>query len=322
MHTSSGPRRKSTVLASLPLVLAAALASAQNDDAPVFRTSTRLVQLNVVVLDQQNHPANGLGLGDFHVFDNGVEQKLAHFSPGQDSSPASPVSPSPLLVTNRQGANDQPQAVTAILIDEFLLDSPRVVPAELTAPIRSARLAVLSYLASMPPGQRIALYAMRRDGIVVIHDFTSNSASLVAAAKTLGAGGVRGKSINLPGLRPEGARALRGWKENGRSGLRSRNLVPNDDFGSLLTAGIAAIVEHLEAVPGRKNLVWISSTLPETVSGFDMPTMLNGAGANITATPSLANPTLHQSIHHRKGSTTRCATRPLAQRLQHRRLPH
>ena len=290
--------RRSILAALLPaaaLLLAvtpfAATALAQDDDTPVLRTSTRLVQLNVVVLDKDNHPVSNLTLTDFHIYDNGIEQKLVHFSPSQPLPPSSPTRSSPLVISNRQAADDIPRGVTAILVDEFLLDSPQVLPAEVTAPIRSARLSVLSYLSSMQPGEQVALYAMRREGIVVIHDFTSDSAALVAAAKTLGGGGLRGKSVNLSGLSPESARALRGWTDSGRSAPRPHDPKPSDDFSSLLTSGLASIVQHLQAVPGRKNLVWISSTLPSTTSGFDMRTLLNGANANVTPTPTLGNPT-------------------------------
>jgi len=287
MNAASGSGWKPALLVAL--LLAAGPALAQDDDNPVLRTSTRLVQLNVVVLDKDNHTVSDLALTDFHVYDNGVEQKLVHFSPARGLS-ASPAQPSPLVISNRQAAKDQNRGVTAILVDEFLLDSPQVLPAEVTAPIRSARLSVLSYLSSMPPGEQVALYAMHREGVVVIHDFTSDSASLIAAAKTLGGGGLRGKSVNLTGLRPESARALRGWTDNGRSAPRPHDPKTSDDFGSLLTAGLASIVQHLQAVPGRKNLVWISSTLPSTTAGFDMQTMLGGRDANITPTPTLDNP--------------------------------
>ncbi|MGB6827202.1 MAG: hypothetical protein WBE41_04090, partial [Terracidiphilus sp.] len=54
--------------------------TAQNDQAPQVSTTTRLVQLDVVVHDKQNHPVTGLTKDDFRVFDNGVEQKIAHFT--------------------------------------------------------------------------------------------------------------------------------------------------------------------------------------------------------------------------------------------------
>jgi len=43
------------------------------------------------------------------VYDKGVEQKLVHFSPSQ-ALPAVPASASPLAISNRPAADDQPSA--------------------------------------------------------------------------------------------------------------------------------------------------------------------------------------------------------------------
>ena len=61
---------------SLLLALLAVPLRAQNRDAPVIRATTRLVQLNAVVLDNHRRPVSGLSRDDFEVFDNGREQKL------------------------------------------------------------------------------------------------------------------------------------------------------------------------------------------------------------------------------------------------------
>src|SRR5262245_22761072 len=46
----------------------------------VFRSAIELVALNVVVTDGRQKFVNGLGLGDFAVFEDGVPQEVSYFS--------------------------------------------------------------------------------------------------------------------------------------------------------------------------------------------------------------------------------------------------
>ena len=57
-------------------LLVPVLLAAQGTPEPVFRTSTRLVQVDVVV-KAKNVPAKGLTKDDFQVYDNGKLQQLA-----------------------------------------------------------------------------------------------------------------------------------------------------------------------------------------------------------------------------------------------------
>jgi hypothetical protein len=78
---SSAERCGFTVVAvAWLLIVSASAVIAQEVDVPTVRTTTRLVQLNVVVLDKQGHPVRGLSLDDFQVFDNDARQKIVHFS--------------------------------------------------------------------------------------------------------------------------------------------------------------------------------------------------------------------------------------------------
>jgi VWFA-related protein len=265
----------------------------QDDEIPVIRSSTRLVELNVVVRDLHNRPVVGLSQADFQLFDNGVAQKILHFSSRSEMTTQQPSH----LVSNRQGRADQPTAVTVILMDELALDSPGIA-LEMTAPIRQARLAVLSFLSTLRPGTQVALYALRREGIVVIHDFSDDQAALIASAKSLGGGGPRGRSISFDDIRSEAEISLRSWTQNAPGSAAApvpyRASVEADRL--LRGYGFQAIAHRLQGVSGRKNLVWISSTLPTAITGFDLHTMGNGANANLPQTPSLADPT--PSPHH------------------------
>src|ERR1043166_2259453 len=59
--------------------------NAQNQDDDVVRVTTELVVLNATVIGQDGKFVRGLKAGDFHVFEDGVEQKIASF--GAEETP-------------------------------------------------------------------------------------------------------------------------------------------------------------------------------------------------------------------------------------------
>ena len=61
-------------------VLATPLLKAGPQDRPSFRSSTRLVELSVVVTDRDRNSVPGLTPDDFQIFDDGKPQKVELFS--------------------------------------------------------------------------------------------------------------------------------------------------------------------------------------------------------------------------------------------------
>jgi len=66
------------------LALFSRLASAQTNPEPTFRADTNLVVIPVAVTDPVNRFVLGLQKADFHLFEDGVEQTVGHFS-GEDA---------------------------------------------------------------------------------------------------------------------------------------------------------------------------------------------------------------------------------------------
>jgi Ca-activated chloride channel homolog len=71
---------------AVALALFSGLAPAQTQRGPetTFRADTNLVVIPVAVTDAQNRFVLGLQQADFHLFEDGVEQNVAHFS-GEDA---------------------------------------------------------------------------------------------------------------------------------------------------------------------------------------------------------------------------------------------
>src|SRR5579864_1308796 len=107
-------------LASYPVAIA--------DDAPrdsglVLRSTTRLVQLNVIV-QKGGQPASGLKKDDFVVTDNGKPQTIAVFSENSNGAlPGSGISVAalpPNTFTNRlEQRAGAPANITVILLDDL-----------------------------------------------------------------------------------------------------------------------------------------------------------------------------------------------------------
>lgn len=279
MNSASPPSL--IAVATLILLLARGVPTGAEDQSqPTIRKTTRLVQLNAVVLDSHGRPMRGVSQDNFQVFDNGREQKLVHFS--ENTVLCVPPKRSPLVIGNRQVDRVGAPGVTVILVDESILQahsySSVAVLEQEKQPIRSARLAVLKFLSTLSPGEEVALYSLREEGIVVVHDFTDDSTAITAAAKTLGTS-QSSTSARVLALRETGAeRTLHEWL---RDPSLERQSQANMTQGNLrqLGAGFQAIAEHLQGVPGRKNLIWISSNLPANNSGFDLQSMLKARDA-------------------------------------------
>ena len=61
---------------------AGALARAQEAQRPLFRVKVDMVVLSFQVTDSKNHYINGLKPNDFHIYEDGIAQKLSTFAEG------------------------------------------------------------------------------------------------------------------------------------------------------------------------------------------------------------------------------------------------
>lgn len=240
-------------------------AQTQDQHIPVIRTTTRLVQLNVVVLDNHKRPVSDLTQSDFEVFDNGREQKLSHFSMSSTPGAGARSAPEPLVLTNRPGQPSQTLGtVTILLVDEMLDQDAQA--SYYRAVLQSARLQVLRFLATLQPGQQVALCVLRADGVAVIQELTDDSAALIAAAKKIGAGQLKAK-FSPVGAKPDTADGA--FSRDVNPAATRKTSITEDLRRELLKEAFQGIGHHLQGAPARKNIVWISPTFPSIVTGFD-----------------------------------------------------
>ncbi|HXM41324.1 MAG TPA: VWA domain-containing protein [Bryobacteraceae bacterium] len=234
------------------LALATGILLAQMPE-PIIRTTTRLVQINVIAT-KGGAPVPGLKKEDFQVFDNGKRQEIRQFS--EETRAMLPSASAPLpqgTFTNQlEQRSGTPAAVTAIL-----LDGVNTRFSDQTA----ARKQVVQFLKQIQPEDRIAIYTLDSRGLRVLHDYTTDSSDLVAKlAKYQGdiAPDVTGGSALID--------PLGGWLGSGGDSYE-RAFFLNDRILQTLHA-IEYIAQNLAPLPGRKNLIWVSSAFPLQVGFF------------------------------------------------------
>jgi VWFA-related protein len=230
--------------------VAATLASAAQNP-PMIRVDTRLVQVDVTVRTGKG-PVRGLTKDDFTLFERGKAQQIALFKVTESHPQASDeIQALPLgVVSNRLNQRGEALgSVTVILVDR--LNTPPTVQ-----PFADREL--LRFLQSAQKGDRIAIYTLDQQ-IRVVQDFTTDLDRLIRAAS----------KINLD--RPMDLKSFELMKELAAAGADTTplqemaNLVKVDRATGTSQA-LSLIAKHLAGVPGRKNLIWISSSFPLTIS--------------------------------------------------------
>jgi len=241
------------------------------------RANTRVVEVNVVVLDKKGVPIAGLTKDDFTILDSNVPQTIALFAQegGPRSRQISKALPSNVY-TNQLDPNRVPGDVTVVLLDA--LNTP-------TEDQPFARSQVVTLLGRLQPQDHVAIYVLN-SSLYVLHDFTQDMGALIAAVQTyklqsqtepyprdeaasLSAGGA---PANPQGTADPGKRAA-AQAQQARQQLRDfmdtaaekqQNMAAINRVETT-TAAFEAIANHLASVPGRKNLVWVSGSFPVAV---------------------------------------------------------
>jgi len=245
----------------LPITLLLGLpwpASPQDAALPVvIHAGTHVVLVNVVVKDKSGKPVDNLSRADFELRDNGQEQRIALFALEEaNAAPASvPSSPAAVTFTNRPGPNIP--AVTVFLFDEL---NTKLSDQQL------AKNDFLRYLRGLPAASRVAVFVLG-DSLKLLHDFTQDMDSLLeAVAKHSNRANPEVDASTAP---PASSNSLTGDQSTTAlwdSFIQSSNQ-PYVDYAETVRAtrtavALETIAGHLQGIPGRKTLIWISGGFP------------------------------------------------------------
>ena len=259
---------------ALVLLLGCALLhgqTAQHDQntGRVFKTSARIVVLDVVVTGKNHRPLTGLHQQDFQVSEDGHPQTIHYFEEHSGAQPVQVGVPDlpPNVFTNvpRVKAGD---SVTVLVLDSLNtpLDDQRRVRAQ-----------VLKYLKKPEPGRKIAIFTLGTQ-LRLIQSFTNDPALLTAALdegqkgtgkkaraqaspllqSTAETASIRETVAAMMEYAPEAAAAVQQFATEQGSILTDVRI-------RLTLTALQQLAGYLAAFPGRKNVAWFSGAFPVAI---------------------------------------------------------
>jgi len=223
------------------------------ENQPVLRVTTRLVQVNVVVHDKSGQPVGGLTKDDFTLYEKGKQHKIAFFSVVEGRKPLKLGRDAQLptnIFSNRVKHGESPTSATVILLDALNTSFQDQA---------YAKGQLIKFLEKVQPEDRVAIYLLTRR-LIILQDFTSDPDHLLKAlARYRASSSAVLDSAEPAPPDPTGNNELDQF-------LQGALQMESDYFNvrrveDTLQA-MEVIAGHLSGIPGRKNLIWFSAGFP------------------------------------------------------------
>ncbi len=226
------------------------------DTMPVIRSTTRMVEIDVLVADRQG-AVGALTADDFVVTDQGKRQvvKLLELrrAPGNpEGNPEKSPAVSGNTFSNRPSTAAEAAAPTVTIL---LLDGLNTRFEDQNR----AREQAIRALGSIRLGEkdRLAIYVLGKS-LRVLSDFVDPQQTRAVLAKYGGRLNTE-MSDSAPLTWTVGDPLIDGFLEF-TDGLTAQAV--NMDRASLTLSALSAIANHAASIPGRKNLIWVTGGLP------------------------------------------------------------
>jgi VWFA-related protein len=235
------------------LFLAGQAAASQD---PTFRAGTELVEVSVIAQDKQGKPVADLRREEFELFDNGQPQAIRLFAGETTKSDAAPApSNTANTFTNQIAASaGSSNAYAVILIDNLYSGSD---PAEGEGSAL-ARSRALQMLRAIPAGEKIAIYAPGLK-LRVICEFTSDRDLLERQLRKWKPTPTTPAEQAASVFRVQANPQLPELRGNAAAEVERIDALQRSEVGD---AQMELVADHLAAIPGRKNLIWLANRFP------------------------------------------------------------
>ena len=231
----------------------------------IFRSDTRLVQINVVVRDKHG-PVTNLSRNNFALMDNGRLQDIRLFSMNSAALANERADALPTHTFSNSEKNGAAVAsVTVVLLDALntLVAGHEAYEETPTwnedLALADAKQHLAKFVAQMQPSDLLAIYILGHN-LIVLSDFTNDRQKLLALLNNY-------KPASL--TRSDDAEPLAVHTPvpgdfNASVDRQRRNFaaVVNGNRAEETMRALSAIAGHLSGIPGRKNLVWLTANLP------------------------------------------------------------
>jgi VWFA-related protein len=241
-----------------------------------LKVYARRVVVDVVVTDSKGKPVGGLKRGDFRVYEDGAAQEVRSFEPhvletvpGAQSKPASLNLPPNTYANLVQAPEDRP--VTVLLYD--VLNTPaQAMP--------YAHQAMVKFLSSQSPGSRTAIFVLG-DRLRMLEGFSDDETRLLAAINSKAAktrqsslllnsatsgNALPDSKLDIPQVPVDptaiGPATVLGELNNLE---QMEQLLQARERIDATADALAAIARYVAALPGRKNLLWLSGSFPASI---------------------------------------------------------
>jgi len=254
----------------------------QNAPSLTLHVSTRMVTVEVVARDHKSRPATGLTATDFQVFDQASgfrkekrEQKIAaframgimDFAAKDGATLQVPAG----VYTNLVTMQKNPVPPTMILVDGLNTD----VTAQMQVHAQMVRM-----LNSVPDDVPVAIFLLGRR-LRMLQSFTTDPKLLKTAlqkASTVEASGLRqldprDDPDSLSAFQEETAAASPGPAGNFPNASQALQSFEQETYVFAMDIRVRETIEalrsiarHVAGYPGRKNLLWISSSFPIAIN--------------------------------------------------------
>ena len=243
------PLPLSLLVASLLLAAAGSRARTQQPDAPVatIRTNSRIVIIDVVVTDKDQNPVRNLQATDFTLREKGEPQTLSHFEEhtalsAADAAKLTPPRKLPAGIFTNFSPAPASGALNILLIDA--LNTPQIDQ-------MVVRQQVMKYLKSAHAGTSIAIFGLGTK-LYLLQGFTSDPEVLRSLLDDK-----KPASADTPPNPNQTAMAAH-WKQFQEDQRRYHGV----ERISYTIGGLNQLGRYLSTLPGRKNLIWFSDSIP------------------------------------------------------------